>query len=56
MRFWILDKDLNSYIQLCQQERIDPSILEKLEDKDLVNMTANMINTWNMVGYWYEMA
>ena len=52
---WILEKDLNSYMYLCNQEGFKPIIMEKLEDKCHVQMTSNMATTWNMAGYWYQL-
>ena len=55
MRCWILIINLNTYFALCQQEGITPQILEETDDKVHVDMTANMANTWMMLGYWCEL-
>lgn len=52
---WILKTQLDSYKYLCAQEGSDPHIIEETEDKVHVQMSANTAQTWNMVGYWYEM-
>ena len=52
---WILLKNLDSYMELCHSEGIEPHIIDQVDDKAHVQMTANMASMWNMVGYWYEM-
>lgn len=52
---WILNKNLETYKQICAQEGHSPHILEQTEDKAHVEMTANTASVWNMSGYWYQM-
>lgn len=54
MRCWIYKTNLGTYNALCAEERMTPQILEETEDKVYVVMTANMANTWSMIGYWFE--
>jgi hypothetical protein len=52
---WILDKDFETYKDLCLEENTKPQVLERTLDKVHVIMPQNIASTWNLCGYWYEM-
>lgn len=56
MRGWIYNTDLESYKSLMLQEHANPTILETTDDKSLVQMTANCMQVWMMVGKHFEYA
>jgi hypothetical protein len=55
MRAWIRKSDLHTYTYLCTKEGYEPAILEWKNDIVHVDMSANTAQTWNMMGYWYQM-
>lgn len=55
MRGWILLKNLNDYINLMKNDGAAPVILEQNAEQAHVEMTASVLQTWIMVGYFYQM-
>lgn len=53
---WIHNSDLQSYKDLLEQEKQSPVILDEKDDKSLVQMTANAIQTWMQAGMFFEFA
>lgn len=55
MLAWIMNKDVPTYMALMREEGADPSVLEQLEQRSLVNMTKSVAQLWAQSAYWYEL-
>jgi hypothetical protein len=56
MRCWIYNTQLETYKHLCEDDGIQPIVIEQAEGKALVDMTVHISFVWNMLGYWHELA
>lgn len=55
MLAWIMNKDVPAYMALMREEGADPSVVEQLEARSLVSMTASVSQLWAQSAYWYEL-
>ena len=51
--WWIYKKDQAAYENLMRQDGAEPKILQEDGDKVQVVFTAQALNQWAMLGYWF---